>query len=168
MSEDRMILKEKIKLRKEIGLLEGAIDATKKSRVEKVKENAEVEKEIESVEGDNIKLEEQIQGLEDQIAELDTEFNEAQLTAGRLRKMMKRSTGVAEDEEKKIRQNTADLERLNETLAGRVDVELEPLTASEPPVDRREEHPVTFPLAGQIGGEEWTELVVQLLDRTAA
>ena len=92
MAEDRLILKEKIKLKKEIGLVGNQIDATKKSREDKIVENEQVEKDIKVVEDDNIKLEEQIQGLEEQIAELDAEFKEAQLTAGRLRKMIKMST----------------------------------------------------------------------------
>lgn len=116
MSEDRIILKEKIKLKKEIGLVEGAIDATKKSKDEKINENVSVEKENQVVEEDNIKLEEQIQSLEEQIAELDSEFKEAQLTAGRLRKMIKRSGETADAEEKKIKENTNELGRLNETL----------------------------------------------------
>jgi len=116
MAEDRMILKEKIKLRKEIGLVEAAIDATKKSKDEKVTENASVEEDIKSVENDNIKLEEQIQGLENQISELDGEFKEAQLTAGKLRKMIKRSADKGETEEKKVKELTAELQRLNENL----------------------------------------------------
>jgi chromosome segregation ATPase len=116
MAEDRMILKEKIKLKKELGLVEGAIDATQKSKEEKINENAEVEKEMAGVEGDNIKLEEQIQSLEEQIAELDSEFKEAQLTAGKLRKMTKMGKDRLDTEEKKIKDDTKELERLNDTL----------------------------------------------------
>ena len=74
MAEDRLILKEKIKLKKEIGLVENQIEATKKSKDDKIVENEQVEITIKSVEDENIKLEEQIQGLEEQITELDTEF----------------------------------------------------------------------------------------------
>jgi chromosome segregation ATPase len=116
MAEERQILKDKIKLKKEIGLKEAQIDATTKSKDEKIAENDNVEKDIAEVEQDNIKLEEQIQGLEEQIAELDKEFKEAQLTAGKLRKMMKMSAGKAETEEANIKKLTKDLDALSETL----------------------------------------------------
>ena len=116
MAEDRLILKEKIKLKKEIGLVGNQIDATKKSREDKLVENEQVEKDIKVVEGENIKLEEQIQDLEEQIAELDTEFKEAQLTAGRLRKMIKMSTAKSETEEGAIKKSTRELQGLNDNL----------------------------------------------------
>ena len=42
MAEDRLILKEKIKLKKEIGLFGNQIDATKKSREDKLVDNFQV------------------------------------------------------------------------------------------------------------------------------
>ena len=116
MAEDRLILKEKIKLKKEIGLVENQIDATRKSKDDKIVENEQVEITIKSVEDENIKLEEQIQGLEEQITELDAEFKEAQLTAGRLRKMIKMATAKSEDEEASIKKLTKELEALNDSL----------------------------------------------------
>jgi hypothetical protein len=116
MAEDRHILKEKIKLKKETGMIEAQIDATRKSQAEKDTENEKVEKNIEEVEQDNIKLEEQIQELEGQIAELDGEFKEAQLTAGRLRKMIKMGNETSETEEKNIKKNAKELDGLNDTL----------------------------------------------------
>jgi len=116
MAEDRLILKEKIKLKKEIGLVENQIEATKKSKDDKIVENEQVEITIKSVEEENIKLEEQIQGLEEQITELDTEFKEAQLTAGRLRKMIKMASAKSQDEEASIKKLTKELEALNDAL----------------------------------------------------
>ena len=116
MAEDRLILKEKIKLKKEIGLVENQTDATRKSKDDKIVENEQVEITIKSVEDENIKLEEQIQGLEEQITELDTEFKEAQLTAGRLRKMIKMATAKSGDEEASIKKLTKELEALNDAL----------------------------------------------------
>lgn len=116
MAEDRLILKEKIKLKKEIGLVGNQIDATKKSKDDKIVENEQVAITLKSVEEENIKLEEQIQGLEEQITELDAEFKEAQLTAGRLRKMMKMANTKSEDEEASIKKLTKELEALNGSL----------------------------------------------------
>ena len=116
MAEDRLILKEKIKLKKEIGLVENQIEATRKSKDDKIVENEQVEITIKSVEEENIKLEEQIQGLEEQITELDTEFKEAQLTAGRLRKMIKMASAKLQDEEANIKKLTKELEALNDAL----------------------------------------------------
>ena len=58
-----------------------------------------------------------------------------------------------------------DLERLDEPLACRVDVEFDAIAASEPPVHRREEHAIALPAPAQIGRERRLELEEHLLNR---
>ena len=96
MAEDRMILKEKIKLQKEIGLVEGARSTPPGRARTRRSPKIPVEKEIPGRRGGQHKARGADTELEEQIAELDSEFKEAQLTAGRLRKMSKRSSETAE------------------------------------------------------------------------
>src|SRR5262249_38933365 len=59
-----------------------------------------------------------------------------------------------------------DFERRDQALAGRGNVELEPIAASESPVHGCREHAIAFPASRQIGRQRRLELEEHLLDRT--
>jgi chromosome segregation ATPase len=95
---DRQIQKEILRLKKEIDLLEGQIQSGLKSKADKEQENKRIEDDIKIQDEENKSLADQFTKLESSISDLDGEFKDNQLKAGRIRKEM---NIIKEDLEKK-------------------------------------------------------------------
>lgn len=98
--EQRQIEKERIRLTREISMLETQLHAAHKGKEDKLEENKQIREEIAKLEEENVGLEKETQRLDDEIAKLDEEFKQAQLDAGRLRREIKISTEHADNENK--------------------------------------------------------------------
>jgi chromosome segregation ATPase len=111
--EQRQIEKERIRLTREISMLETQLQAAHKGKEDKLEENKQIRVEIAKLEEENVGLEKETQRLDDEIAKLDEEFKQAQLDAGRLRREIKISTEHADNENKEaveLRKNITKLE----------------------------------------------------------
>lgn len=111
---DRQIQKEILRLKKEIDLLEGQIQSGLKSKADKEQENKRIEDDIRTQEEDNKSLAEQFTKLESSISDLDGEFKDNQLKAGRIRKEM---NIIKEEFEKKLKEEKSKQDDIEKLLA---------------------------------------------------
>ena len=81
--DQRQLEKERIRLTREISMLESQLSSALRGKEEKLEENKQIREEIEQLEEDNKELEEETRRLDEEIAQLDEEFKQAQLDAVR-------------------------------------------------------------------------------------
>lgn len=126
--EQRQIEKERIRLTREIAMLETQLQAAHKGKEDKLEENKQIRVEIAKLEEENVGLEKETQRLDEEIAKLDEEFKQAQLDAGRLRREIKISTEHADNENKEaveLRKSIAKLESQLDDLQRQVKREID-------------------------------------------
>jgi len=111
---DRQIQKEILRLKKEIDLLEGQIQSGLKSKADKEQENKRIDDDIKTQEDENKSLSEQFIKLESSISDLDGEFKDNQLKAGRIRKEM---NIIREELEKKNKEEKSKQDEIEMLLA---------------------------------------------------
>lgn len=111
---DRQIQKEILRLKKEIDLLEGQIQSGLKSKADKEQENKRIEDDTCNQEEENKSLAEQFIKLESSIADLDGEFKDSQLKAGRIRKEM---NIIKEELDKKLKEEKSKQDDIEKLLA---------------------------------------------------
>jgi len=111
MSE-RQIQKEILRIKKEIDLTESQLQSGQKSKADKEQENIRIEEDIKTQEADNERLATELQKHESNILELDEEFKDNQLKAGRVRKEMNMIKEDVEKKKKEEKELRAELERL--------------------------------------------------------
>jgi chromosome segregation ATPase len=99
--DQRQLEKERIRLTREIAMLESQLSSAIRGKEEKLEENKTIREEIARLEEENKALEEETRKLDDEISKLDEEFKQAQLDAGRLRREIKINNERAESEVKK-------------------------------------------------------------------
>lgn len=126
--DQRQLEKERIRLTREIAMLEQQFTAATRGKEEKVEENKQIREEITKLEEENKVLEEETRRLDEQIAELDGEFKNAQIDAGRLRREIKVNIERSENEKKmtaELVSQIAKLERNLEAMRRDIKVEIE-------------------------------------------
>lgn len=124
--DQRQLEKERIRLTREIVMLEQQFTAATRGKEEKIEENKQIREEITKLEEENKVLEEETRKLDEQIAELDGEFKNAQIDAGRLRREIKVNIERSENEKKLKTELMAQIARLEKNLeALRRDIKVE-------------------------------------------
>jgi len=126
--DQRQLEKERIRLMREIALLESQLESALRGKEEKLEENRQIREEIAQLEEENKALEEEIRKLDEEIAKLDEEFKQAQIDAGRLRREIKINNERADAERKKaaeLRTQLAKLQKTLETLQREIRTEIE-------------------------------------------
>jgi chromosome segregation ATPase len=114
--DQRQIEKERIRLTREIAMLESQLDSAIRGKEEKLNENKQIKEEIGQLEEENKGLEEETRRLDEEISGLDEEFKQAQIDAGRLRREIKVNTERAEAERKKAAELRTVIARHEKTL----------------------------------------------------
>ena len=103
--DQRQLERERIRLTREISMLESQLTAAQRGKEEKLEENKQIREEIAKLEEENKALEEETHRLDEEIGKLDEEFKQAQLEAGRLRREIKVNTERGENEKKHLKSN---------------------------------------------------------------
>lgn len=116
--DQRQLEKERIRLTREIAMLEAQLSAAQRGKEEKLEENKQIREEIAQLEEENKGLEEETRRLDEEIAKLDEEFKQAQLDAGRLRREIKIEIERAESEKKLAAELRTQIAKLEKTLEG--------------------------------------------------
>jgi len=132
--DQRQIEKERIRLTREISMLERQLDSAVRGKEEKLEENKQIKEEIGQLEEENKALEEETRRLDEEIAHLDDEFKQAQIDAGRLRREIKINSERTDTERKRaveLRTQIARLEKSLETLRREVKQEIDDRRALE-------------------------------------
>ena len=111
MSE-RQIQKEILRVKKEIDLTESQLQSGLKSKADKEQENIRLEEDIKSQEAENERLAGELQKHETSVGDLDEEFKDNQLKAGRIRKEMNIIREDVDKKKKDEKELRAEMERL--------------------------------------------------------
>lgn len=114
--DQRQLEKERIRLTREISMLETQLTAAIRGKEEKLEENKQIREEIAILEEENTALEEETRKLDEEIAKLDEEFKQAQLDAGRLRREIKINNERADTESKKAAELRFEIAKLEKNL----------------------------------------------------
>ncbi|MCX6645182.1 MAG: hypothetical protein NTY09_02315 [bacterium] len=114
--DQRQLDKERIRLTREIAMLESQLQSAIRGKEEKLEENKTIREEIAKLEEENVGLEKETQRLDGEIGKLDEEFKQAQLDAGRLRREIKISQEHADNENKLAAELRADIAKLENQL----------------------------------------------------
>lgn len=114
--DQRQLDKERIRLTREIAMLESQLQAAQRGKEEKLEENKTIREDIAKLEEENVGLEKETQRLDVEIGKLDDEFKQAQLEAGRLRREIKISQEHADNEYKMAAELRTDIARLESQL----------------------------------------------------
>jgi chromosome segregation ATPase len=157
--------KERIRLTREIAMLESQLTAALKGKEEKLGENKSIREEIARLEEENKALEEETRRLDEEIAGLDEEFKSAQIEAGRLRREIKVNNERSEAENKKaaeLRTQIARLEKNLETLRREVKQEIEDrrslesrLRKTNSHIDAMKSHRLAGFVTNQLEKQDW-------------
>jgi len=126
--DQRQLEKERIRLTREISMLESQLSSAQRGKEEKIEENKQIKQEIEQLEEENKGFEEETRRLDEEIAALDEEFKQAQLDAGRLRREIKVNIERSENEKKQVaelRNQISKLEQQLESLRREIKNEIE-------------------------------------------
>ncbi len=115
--DQRQIEKERIRLTREIAMLEQQLSAAVKGKEEKLEENKQIHEEIAKLEGENKTLEEETHRLDEEIGALDEEFKAAQIDSGRLRREIKVNTERSESEMKKAATLRSEIAKFDKELS---------------------------------------------------
>jgi len=163
--DQRQLEKERIRLTREISMLETQLDAARRGKEDKLTENKQIKEEIEQLEVENKALEEEINRLDEEIARLDEEFKQAQLDAGKLRREIKINIERNETEVKKaqqLRTEIAKLEKNLETLKREVKQEIDDrrnlevrLRKTNAHIDSMKSHKMASIVTRQLEKQEW-------------
>jgi chromosome segregation ATPase len=114
--DQRQLEKERIRLTRDIAMLESQLQSAQRGKEEKLEENKTIREEIAKLEEENVGLEKETQRLDGEIGKLDEEFKQAQLDAGRLRREIKISQEHADNENKLAADLRADIAKLENQL----------------------------------------------------
>ncbi len=126
--DQRQLEKERIRLTRELSMLETQLNSAQRGKEEKIGENKQIRAEIEQLEEENRVLEEETRRLDEEIAGLDEEFKQAQLDAGRLRREIKINIERGDNEQKQadeLRIQIARLEKHLDTLRREIKQEID-------------------------------------------
>jgi chromosome segregation ATPase len=115
--DQRQIEKERIRLTREIAMLEQQLSAAVKGKEEKLEENKHIREEIAKLEEENKTLEEETHRLDEEIGALDEEFKAAQIDSGRLRREIKVNTERSESEQKNSASLRAEIAKFEKELS---------------------------------------------------
>jgi chromosome segregation ATPase len=115
--DQRQLEKERIRLTREISMLEAQLSSAQRGKEEKLEENKTIREEIARLEEENKGLEDETHRLDEEIAKLDEEFKQAQLDAGRLRREIKVSQERTDNENKQSSGLRSQITRLENQLA---------------------------------------------------
>lgn len=115
--DQRQLEKERIRLTREIAMLESQLQSAQRGKEEKLEENKQIREEIAKLEEENVGLEKETQRLDGEIGKLDEEFKQAQLDAGRLRREIKISQEHTDNENKHAAELRTDIGKLENQLA---------------------------------------------------
>jgi chromosome segregation ATPase len=163
--DQRQLDKERIRLTREIAMLETQLSAAIKGKEEKLEENKQIREEIAKLEEENKALEEETRRLDEEIAGLDDEFKNAQIEAGRLRREIKIAGEKSEAENKKaaeLRNEIAKLDKHLETLRREIKQEIEDrrnlesrLRKTNAHIDAMKEHAMARFVTRRLEKQDW-------------
>jgi len=117
LMDQRQLDKERIRLTREIAMLEQQLASAVRGKEEKLEENKQISEEIGKLETENKTLEEETHRLDEEIGSLDEEFKSAQIDAGRLRREIKVNIERTEAEKKKSAELRAEIVKLDKELS---------------------------------------------------
>jgi len=165
LMDQRQLERERIRLTREISMLETQLASAQRGKEEKLEENKQIREEIAGLEEENKGLEEETQRLDEEIAKLDEEFKQAQLDAGRLRREIKINTERAESEQKQavdLRNKIARLEKELDDLKRKVKQEIDGrrnlenrLRKTNAQIDSMKEHKLAGIVTRRLEKQDW-------------
>lgn len=163
--DQRQLEKERIRLTREISMLETQLNAAIRGREEKLEENKQIREEIARLEEENKALEEETRKLDEEIASLDEEFKQAQIDAGRFRREIKVNNERAEAEADKtagLRKEINSLQNNLEALRREIKHEIDErrnleakLRKTNAHIDSMKSHPMARFVTKNLEKQDW-------------
>lgn len=171
--DQRQLEKERIRLTRELAMLETQLSSARRGKEEKIGENRQIREEIEQLEEENKVLEEETRRLDEEIAGLDEEFKQAQLDAGRLRREIKINIERGDNEQKQateLRNQIARLDKHLETLRREIKQEIDDrrnleskLRKTNAHIDAMKDSRWSFVVTRKLEKQDWFQRTEELI-----